>query len=179
MNTVYILMRDSITLPSQKYNVMLSDIADIYGDCPDIDLGGINKKRIISAIDILDKLGDKAKDAVFLGESKTLVKKAEIKRGGAIRMAIIAISLLIGGIAGILNFHSDVDMRDAHSSVYYLVTGQESEETPVVSIPYSIGIGAGVIVFFGLLSKKAGVAEVELYEYNKQMDEYDRDALDA
>lgn len=57
-------------------------------------------------------------------------------------LGAMAIAFL-GGMIGIMNFHSDVDMPTTHKIIYRAVTGKENDQPLAVSIPYSIGLGIG------------------------------------
>lgn len=57
-------------------------------------------------------------------------------------LGVMAVAFL-GGMIGIMNFHSDVDMPSTHQVIYRAVTGNDSQNPLAVSIPYSIGLGVG------------------------------------
>lgn len=76
-----------------------------------------------------------------------------------------------------MNFHTDVSMREVHERIYYLMTGQHVHEPLVLQIPYSLGIGIGMIVFFNHLFKRRlndepSPLELEMYLYQEHLDQY-------
>src|SRR5690625_2918578 len=78
--------------------------------------------------------------------------------------------LFIGSGLTIMNFHEDVGMSDVHQRLYTILTGEEQEHPLLLQIPYSIGIGAGMILFFNhffkkRLSKEPSPLELEVHQY--------------
>lgn len=58
-----------------------------------------------------------------------------------------------------------------------MITSKEDEHPLVLQIPYSIGIGAGMILFFNRLFKKKfneepNPLEVEMFMYEESMHQY-------
>ena len=63
--------------------------------------------------------------------------------------------------------------------IYYTVTGEKKDKPLIMTIPYSIGLGVGVITFFSRIiskskrrKKEPGPMEIELFLYNRDMEEY-------
>jgi len=48
----------------------------------------------------------------------------------------------------IINFHSDVDITKSHKTILRILTGNETENLLLFQMAYSLGIGAGVAVFY-------------------------------
>ena len=46
-----------------------------------------------------------------------------------------------------MNFHADVSMLAVHQRIYELMTGKKVDHPLILQIPYSIGIGAGMVHF--------------------------------
>ncbi|MBM7613532.1 stage V sporulation protein AA [Alkaliphilus hydrothermalis] len=97
-----------------------------------------------------------------------------------LRLAIVCFLLFIGSITAIINFHADVDMKTAHKTIYRVITGVEIDRPLLLQIPYSLGIGAGMSVFFNHVFKKRinnepSPLEVEMYLYQQNMDAYLKD----
>lgn len=112
------------------------------------------------------------------GDPQVLLMVAE-KRAQP-RVAVLLISwvlLFFGSGLAIMNFHADVGMKDAQIRIVELLTGQKSERPLWFQIPYSIGIGAGMILFFNHLFRKRfneepNPLEVELFMYQENMNDY-------
>lgn len=85
--------------------------------------------------------------------------------------------LFVGSGLAIMNFHEDVSMLEVHQKIYKMITGEVEEHPLVLQIPYSIGIGIGMILFFNQLFKKRlneepSPLEVEMFLYQQNLDQY-------
>jgi len=92
-------------------------------------------------------------------------------------IALVWILLFIGSGLAIMNFHHDVSMQEVHKRIYYLLTGIEKEKPLLLQIPYSFGIGIGMILFFNHIFKKKineepSPLEVEMFLYQQNLDQY-------
>lgn len=85
--------------------------------------------------------------------------------------------LFLGSGLTIMNFHEDVSMLQVHQKVYKIITGETKEYPLLLQIPYSIGIGLGMILFFNRVFKKRlneepSPLEVEMFLYQQNLDQY-------
>ncbi|MUT65542.1 stage V sporulation protein AA [Paenibacillus sp. NEAU-GSW1] len=85
--------------------------------------------------------------------------------------------LFFGAGLAIMNFHTDVSMREVHIRIVELITGHRNEHPLWFQIPYSLGIGLGMILFFNHLFRKRfneepNPLEVELYTYQENVNAY-------
>lgn len=99
------------------------------------------------------------------------------KRPKPVLVAVVWLLLFVGSGLAIMNFHTDVSMLQVHQRIHYLITGQASEQPLWLQIPYSIGIGLGMVLFFNHLFKKRiteepSPLEVELFMYQQSLDQY-------
>ena len=46
-----------------------------------------------------------------------------------------------------MNFHEDVSMRQVHQKLFYMLTGLRDKQPLLIQVPYSIGLGLGMILF--------------------------------
>ena len=51
-------------------------------------------------------------------------------------------------------FNNDVDVTKLFGQMYELVTGQETDGFTILEITYSIGLTAGILIFFNHFGKK-------------------------
>ncbi|CAH2212448.1 stage V sporulation protein AA [Tepidibacter aestuarii] len=65
-----------------------------------------------------------------------------------IRVLFVCIVLFLGSGMAIINFHSDVNMNTSQKTILRILTGSETENLLLFQIAYSLGIGAGVAVFY-------------------------------
>lgn len=92
-------------------------------------------------------------------------------------VGIVWLILFIGSGLAIMNFHTDVSMPEVHQRIYFLLTGAHEKHPLWLQIPYSIGIGLGMLLFFNHLFKKKlneepSPLDVELFLYQQNLDEY-------
>lgn len=112
------------------------------------------------------------------GEPHCLVEICESRKPpNLLQIAAVWLLLFIGSGLAIMNFHADVSMAAVHQRIYQLLTGKWAEHPLLLQIPYSIGIGIGMIVFFNHLFKKKfneepSPLEVEMFLYQENVNMY-------
>ncbi|WP_307728583.1 stage V sporulation protein AA [Alkalicoccobacillus plakortidis] len=92
-------------------------------------------------------------------------------------IALVWILLFVGSALAVMNFHEDVSMRAVHIRLYYLLTGDETLYPLWLQIPYSIGLGIGMVLFFNHFFKKRfndepSPLDVEMFNYQQNLDQY-------
>jgi stage V sporulation protein AA len=85
--------------------------------------------------------------------------------------------LFIGAALAIMNFHEDVSMRQVHQKLFYMLTGMRDKQPLLIQVPYSIGLGLGMILFFNHVFRKRineepSPLEVEMFNYQQDLDQY-------
>lgn len=85
--------------------------------------------------------------------------------------------LFFGSGLAIMNFHADVSMQQVHVRLSELITGRTIQHPLWFQIPYSLGIGLGMLLFFNHLFRKRfneepNPLEVELYMYQENVNAY-------
>ncbi|MCZ8520599.1 MULTISPECIES: stage V sporulation protein AA [Paenibacillus] len=114
----------------------------------------------------------------YFGEPHTLIEIGEKTRPpNMLLLAMVWLLLFVGSGLAIMNFHADVSMAQVHQHIYKLLTGRESAHPLLLQIPYSVGIGLGMIVFFNHLFKKKfneepSPLEVEMFMYQENVNHY-------
>ncbi|WP_281886752.1 stage V sporulation protein AA [Paenibacillus sp. YYML68] len=112
------------------------------------------------------------------GEPHVLVEvKGKMKPPSLILIIVVWLLLFIGSGLAIMNFHADVSMAQVHRDIYRLLTGTDNVHPLLLQIPYSIGIGIGMVVFFNHLFKKKfneepSPLEVEMFMYQESVNRY-------
>ncbi|PZE21998.1 stage V sporulation protein AA [Paenibacillus xerothermodurans] len=92
-------------------------------------------------------------------------------------IGVVWLLLFTGSGLAIMNFHADVSMAEVHQRIYQLLTGHRVEHPLLLQIPYSLGIGLGMMVFFNHLFKKKfneepSPLEVEMFMYQENVNYY-------
>ncbi|WP_425446073.1 stage V sporulation protein AA [Dethiothermospora halolimnae] len=141
------------------------------------------KSQVISSITIIEKIYkiyDNV-DIIIYGGPEILIDIQVEKDSGKllqiIKVIVVCLILSLGSAIAIINFHVDVGMEDSLKSIYTLVTGDKVKRPSILMVPYSLGIGIGMAIFFNNIFKKKwkkepSPLEVEMRLYEKNMDEY-------
>lgn len=191
---VYILLSKKQSI-STNQKIYIKDIAKVNSKDPKLkkSIENLNiyksKKEenwdFINTYDITEKIEKKYKDVDInlLGPPEVLLEIKSPEKSRPIiqffKILSICIILFLGSGIAIVNFHEDVNMEKSIEKIYYTVTGEKKSKPKIITIPYSIGIGIGVITFFSRIiskserrNKEPGPMEIELFLYNKDMEEY-------
>ena len=187
--TVYIRLRHRVFIqPNDK--IFLKDIAQIIAeDALHNQIGNRvlyqadAKDRNIIIIDVMHvveeiKKFDSMIDVQIIGPSQTIIEVVYKKRKiSPILFLIIWFLLFFGSMLTIMNFHEDVSMQDAHQRLYKIITGKSVDKPLMFQIPYSFGLGLGMILFFNHVFKKRlneepSPLEVEMFNYQQDLDRY-------
>ena len=165
---VYIKPLKKVTLTGRKA-VYLKDIAEIYAGEKNEQLKNIivleiksdeRRNYTVSIIDIIKSISNQIPDCtvVNVGEMDVLVeydqKKAkENKLLLFLKIAFVVVVLFFGAATAIMSFHSDGEIPQIMEGYYYMFFHEVVNIPYVLEIPYSIGLGVGIIVFFNHFSK--------------------------
>lgn len=112
------------------------------------------------------------------GASQTIVEIIlPKKKPMPLLVLFVCLLLFVGSGLAIMYFHEDVSMLGVHQKMYKMITGEEKEHPLLLQIPYSLGIGIGMILFFNHLFKKRlneepSPLEVEMFLYQQSLDQY-------
>ena len=114
-----------------------------------------------------------------IGDMDVLVSYQSKKTIGnkILRTIIVCFLLSIGAATAIMNFHSDVDMLQTQKKIYYMITGKNKDNILLLQIPYSLGIGVGMTVFFNhffnkKINDEPSPLELEVHSYQQNVDQY-------
>ncbi|WP_027964514.1 stage V sporulation protein AA [Halalkalibacillus halophilus] len=86
--------------------------------------------------------------------------------------------LFIGAAMAIMNFHYDVSMQEVQESLHIMLSGSEENRSVLwLQIPYSLGLGVGMIIFFNhvfnkRLNEEPSPLEVEMFNYEQNLQQY-------
>ena len=120
-------------------------------------------------------------DVTLLGPVDCAVHRVNASRKDPLKFLRVAAAfgiLLLGSALGLAWFHSDVDMPKAQVMVYELIAGQPPSDKRLITIPYIIGVGLGVCVFYAIPRRNAVTPlEVKLTQY--QSDQEKTEGKDA
>ncbi|WP_100398469.1 stage V sporulation protein AA [Bacillus sp. FJAT-44742] len=117
-------------------------------------------------------------DVQSLGPVNTIIEVDRGKRPPSLLfVSFVWFLLFVGAGLAIMNFHEDVSMLEVHQKIFTIITGNEVSAPWLLQIPYSFGLGLGMILFFNHLFRKRineepSPLEVEMFNYQQDMDRY-------
>ncbi|SER14670.1 stage V sporulation protein AA [Gracilibacillus ureilyticus] len=186
---IYLRLKKRITVDA-NHLLKLSDVAYITGNIPDISkiyhlkiYQITDKDKNVSVIDgflLLEQLIQVYPAISFelVGTNQTIVDiKKQRKKANILVITSIWLLLCIGSAMAIMNFHYDVSMMEVQQSLAYMLTGEKVDKPLWLQIPYSFGLGLGMVLFFNHIFKKRfneepSPLEVEMFNYQQDLDAY-------
>ncbi|WP_297991394.1 stage V sporulation protein AA [Anoxybacillus sp.] len=186
--TVFLKMRHRIQVQPNA-TVRLGDVAQVIAnermdELRQVPIYTVQKKdRNIVIIDVMHVMKTLLAivphvDIQSLGPSQTIVEVVyEKKRWGYLYVPVVWLLLFVGSGLAIMNFHEDVSMQQVQQRLYRVITGKEVVKPLWFQIPYSLGLGLGMILFFNHFFKKRineepSPLEVEMFQYQQSLDQY-------
>ncbi|MBO1000939.1 stage V sporulation protein AA [Bacillus sp. SD075] len=186
---VYIRMRNRVQVKGNQ-TVRIKDIARIIGPeevitiIEEILLLTVKKEdRNIIVIDLAQVIMairkmDQTIEVETFGPSQTIIEIVlSKKKMSYLTFALVWFLLFVGGGMTIMNFHVDVSMGEVHQKIFTIITGKVDDKPLLIQIPYSFGLGIGMILFFNHFFKKRfneepSPLEVEMFNYQQDLDSY-------
>ena len=170
--------------------VYLKDIAEVFiggqtkGEIESLVVFQIPKDKdatyLLSVLDIIRVINHHYPDATVsnVGEMDILVEyhqkeKKENKGIEFLKVFVICIVLFAGASTTIMCFHTDTQIPLIFQNYYYMFFGENVDMPLILSIPYSVGLAVGVLVFFNHFSKfkitdDPTPIEIEMTTYEKE-----------
>ncbi|OLS40177.1 stage V sporulation protein AA [Bacillus sp. MRMR6] len=187
--TIYIRMRNRVLVKPGE-TIFLSDLAQVIA--PETVIPQLKKVPIyqiteddknIVIIDVMKIIGiisQLVKDTEIqtVGPPQTIIEVVYKKKMMTYPLFLLIWFLLFFGSAmAIMNFHDDVSMQSVQEKLYTIITGVKDPKPWIFQIPYSIGLGLGMILFFNHVFKKRineepSPLEVEMFNYQTSLDNY-------
>jgi stage V sporulation protein AA len=188
--TVFVKLRHRVQVKPQAV-VAIGDVAQIIAnDCniaeqlKTIPLYAIQPSdKNIVIIDVMKVVRammetNDALDVQVIGPAQTIVEVIDQKRSfSTAYFLLIWLLLFVGSAMAIMNFHEDVSMQKVHQHLYEIITGKKIDKPLLLQIPYSFGLGIGMILFFNHVFRKRineepSPLEVEMFNYQQSLDQY-------
>lgn len=175
---------------SPTYEVKLGDVAQLAGDSSVVELlqnevvykitAHDKTHVVIDVMKVIEIIQQKASHVQInlLGSGQTLVEIIyEKKKAHPIFFGLVWLLLFIGAALAIIYFHEDVSMQQVHQRLYYMITGEFNAQPLLFQIPYSLGLGLGMVLFFNhvfqkRINEEPSPLEVEMFQYQQSLDQY-------
>ncbi len=175
----------------QKEQVFLSDMAKLT--CADANIlakakslkvwqftKGAPMRQVIGIVKVIQMLQAAIPnvDIENLGETQTVLElvKASRRKGFAQTAKIVFVALIsfFGTAFTIIAYHNDIGIVDVFARVHELVMGQKTDGFTILEVSYSVGLAAGIILFFNhvggrRITKDPTPIEVEMRVYEKDV----------
>lgn len=187
--TIYLRMKNRINAAINQ-TISIGDTAHIIAEpavrtnIESIKLRNVEKRDnnfiiidVMTVIAYIQKAYPEA-DVQTIGPAQTIVEvKTPKKRFPLFGLLFVWLLLFFGSGIAIMNFHEDVSMQSVQQRIYFMITGKKNEYPLLFQIPYSFGLGMGMILFFNHLFKKKfneepSPLEVEMFNYQQDLDQY-------
>lgn len=135
---------------------------------------------IIDVMKIIQLISNLIEDVEVqtIGPAQTIIEVVLKKKQMSYPLFLLIWFLLFFGSAmAIMNFHDDVSMQSVQEKLFTIVTGRVDPKPWLFQIPYSIGLGLGMILFFNhvfqkRINEEPSPLEVEMFNYQMDIDNY-------
>lgn len=189
MDLIYLRMRNRVHVQKNQ-QVRLKDVAKFIGDDKQVKkieeevlLTVTHEDKNIIIIDLVQVIEaiqaiDPSIEIQTFGPSQTIIEVIyEKQKVSFLAFTAVWLLLFLGAGMTIMNFHVDVSMGEVHQKLFTLITGREDRKPLLIQIPYSFGLGIGMILFFNHFFKKRfneepSPLEVEMFNYQQDLDQY-------
>ncbi|MFT3983434.1 MAG: stage V sporulation protein AA [Lachnospiraceae bacterium] len=188
---IWLYMKAEKNTQVKREIVTVGDIAKLY--CSDSQLLAAikqipvlnyqdyrSKHCVVSMMKLIQLLKEQYPhlEVINLGESDLLLEyktKLPNKIWQLTKVVFICLISFFGSAFTIIAFHNDIGIRDIFAEVYYLVMGEETSGFTALEISYSIGLAAGIIIFFNhiggrRLTNDPTPIEVGMKNYEEDVD---------
>ncbi len=194
--TLYIMAKQNVAV--DKEDVELCDVASIY--CEDevvqakanaLKIHRFKKGQparvVISMLKVIELLTNLCQGITVesIGETDIIIEKASLEKDkpgqkeGIVeifKIAFVALICFFGSGFTIMAFHNDIGISDVLGRIYELVTGTASDGYTSLEISYSIGLAAGIIIFYNhiggrKLTTDPTPLEVEMRNYERDVNQ--------
>ncbi|MDQ0157230.1 stage V sporulation protein AA [Robertmurraya andreesenii] len=187
--TIYIRMRHRVQIRPND-TVLLKDIAQIiaheriHQDLQNLKVYTFkaqdNNIIIIDVMEVIEKItrAFNSVEVQAIGPSQSIIEVIYQKKRMSVPFFVLTWLLLFFGSAlAIIYFHEDVSMQATQQKIYTIITGRVEARPLIFQIPYSIGLGLGMILFFNHVFRKRlndepSPLEVEMFNYQQDLDRY-------
>lgn len=117
-----------------------------------------SQNYIVSIVDLIRTIQNEIPESTInnVGEMETLIdykpqKSKDNKYIKWAKIAFVSLVLFAGSSTAIMSFHSDAEIAKLFNNFYYIFFGEKKDNPMIFTIPYSIGLASGIILFFNHL----------------------------
>lgn len=197
--TIYIRLYKRKTIELEKW-VTIGELADIAAPVevkskvaamkifcvPDMTCNGCYIVTIMNIIEEILKDYPNA-DIQSIGDTDAVVEyhcKENKPRDPLEWLKVIGVCIVIfaGAFSAIMAYNTDISLGDMFVTIHRMITGQEVTQPYFLTIPYSIGISVGVIIFFNHLgfrkiTEDPTPMQVEMKKYEQDVEDCEIESI--
>lgn len=187
---LYLKCKDDVEV--QKADVYLKDIATIECSdksickrCREIPIHHFEKqddRMVISVLKVIQLIGVEYPEVLVqsVGETDILIEKVQVTpyKGWKqwIKIAGVCLVSFFGTAFTIIAYNNDAGIVDIFDDIYFTVLGVRPGKVNVLEITYSIGLAAGIILFFNhiggrRITKDPTPIEVSMRNYEREVNQ--------
>ena len=188
--TVYLKCDRNVEVQSQ--DVFLSDVGTLRCMDPTVSaklkalkvhhFGSGEPKRCVVSSLYLVKLMEEACPNItvqIVGEPEVLVEQVDVDRHKGwqqwAKCALVCLVSFFGTAFTIMAYHNDVGINDVFTEIYRMVMDREPQGLNTLEVSYSVGLAAGIILFFNhvggrRITKDPTPIEVAMRNYEEDVD---------
>ena len=189
MTVLYIRLKRKVQVRKNSL-IRLQDVADISSgsimkeNIQNLPLYQITKEDkeyvVLDGFHLIQHIQQYQSDIVIelLGPKETIISVLPShKKMSFLLVSLVWLILFIGAAMTIINFHYDVSMQEVHQKIHFMFTGTYEKYPLFLQIPYSIGLGIGIVLFLNhwfnkRFNEEPSPLELELFQYKNKVNEY-------
>ena len=192
MSNVTVYLKCDRNVEVQSEDVFLSDLGELR--CSDSVISAKlkalkahhfgkqdTKRCVISTLKLVKLMEDTCPNITvqIVGEPDVLVEWISVDRHKGwqqwLKAALVCLISFFGTAFTIMAYHNDVGINDVFTEVYRMVMNREPQGLNTLEVSYSLGLAAGIIVFFNhiggrRLTKDPTPIEVAMRNYEEDVD---------
>lgn len=139
------------------------------------------KRCVISTLKLVELMEETCPNisVQIVGEPDVLVEWISVDRHKGwqqwVKCALVCLVSFFGTAFTIMAYHNDVGINDVFTEVYRMVMNREPQGLNILEVSYSVGLAAGIIIFFNhvggrRLTKDPTPIEVAMRNYEEDVD---------
>ena len=113
----------------------------------------IQRRVVVSALKLVSLVEQTCPgtQVEVIGETDVVIEYAPRPKQGIgqwLKIVMVCLVCFFGTTFTIMAYHNDVGVRDVFAQVYEIVMGREAQGINPLEVSYSIGLAAGILIFF-------------------------------
>jgi stage V sporulation protein AA len=139
------------------------------------------KRCVISTLKLVELMEESCPgiSVEIVGEADVLVEQVRVDRHKGwqqwLKCALVCLVSFFGTAFTIMAYHNDVGINDVFTEIYRMVMNREPQGLNTLEVSYSVGLAAGIILFFNhvgarRLTKDPTPIEVAMRNYEEDVD---------